>query len=56
VVRVLVVEDDPDVRGAVCGALRGEGFAVDEAGDWSQADVRMSVNDYDCLILSVEGC
>lgn len=30
---------------------RGEGFAVDEAGDWSQVDVSMSVNDYDCLIL-----
>jgi DNA-binding response OmpR family regulator len=50
-VRVLVVEDDPDVRGAVYAALRAEGFAVDQAADWSQADVSISVNDYDCLIL-----
>ena len=49
--RVLVVEDDPDVRGAVCATLRSEGFAVDEAVDWSQADISISVNDYDCLIL-----
>jgi DNA-binding response OmpR family regulator len=50
-VRVLVVEDDPDVSGAVCAALRSVGFAVDQAADWSQADVSISVNDYDCLIL-----
>lgn len=49
--RVLVVEDDPDVRGAVVGALRSVGFAVDQAADWSQADLSMSVNDYDCLVL-----
>jgi DNA-binding response OmpR family regulator len=49
--RVLVVEDDPDVRGAVVATLRSVGFAVDQAADWSQADVSMSVNDYDCLVL-----
>ncbi|GAB4061196.1 response regulator transcription factor [Catellatospora paridis] len=50
-VRVLVVEDDPEVRGVVVTALRAVGFAVDQAADWSQADVNMSVNDYDCLVL-----
>ncbi|MER6178708.1 response regulator transcription factor [Streptosporangium sp. NPDC001681] len=49
--RVIVVEDDPDVRGAVVSGLRSAGFAVDEAANWSQADLSMSVNDYDCLIL-----
>jgi two-component system copper resistance phosphate regulon response regulator CusR len=49
--RVLVVEDDPDVRSAVVTALRSVGFAVDQAADWSQADLSMSVNEYDCLIL-----
>jgi len=49
--RVLVVEDDPEVRGAVTIALRTGGFAVDQAADWSQADMSMSVNDYDCLVL-----
>jgi DNA-binding response OmpR family regulator len=45
------VEDDPDVRGAVTTALRTGGFAVDVAADWSQADQRMSLNEYDCLVL-----
>ncbi len=49
--RVLVVEDDADVRGVVALALRSAGFAVDEAVDWSQADLSISVNDYDCLVL-----
>jgi DNA-binding response OmpR family regulator len=50
-VRVLVVEDDADVRRAVVDALRTAGFAVDEASDWSQADLALSVNEYDCLVL-----
>ncbi|MFY1653933.1 winged helix-turn-helix domain-containing protein [Solwaraspora sp. WMMB762] len=49
--RVLVVEDDPEVRSAVVTALRSGGFAVDQAADWSQADLSMSINDYDCLVL-----
>lgn len=49
--RVLVVEDDPEVRSAVVVALRTVGFAVDQAVDWSQADLNISVNDYDCLVL-----
>ncbi|WP_203985217.1 response regulator transcription factor [Sphaerisporangium rufum] len=49
--RVLLVEDDGDVRGAVRTALRSVGFAVDEAANWSQADLSLSVNDYDCLVL-----
>lgn len=49
--RVLVVEDDGDVRRAVVDALRRAGFAVDEADDWSQADLSLSVSEYDCLVL-----
>lgn len=49
--RVLVVEDDVQVRAAVAAALRGAGLAVDEAADWAHADVSLTVNAYDCLIL-----
>ncbi|MBV6702578.1 response regulator transcription factor [Kitasatospora aureofaciens] len=48
--RVLVVEDDDDLRFAVAAALRGNGLAVDEAADLPAADEAMFVTDYDCLV------
>ena len=49
--RVLVVEDDAQVRAAVAVALRSVGLAVDEAADWAHADLSLTVNAYDCLVL-----
>ena len=48
--RVLVVEDDENLRVAVAGALRAAGFAVDAAGDLPTADEALSVNSYDCAV------
>jgi DNA-binding response OmpR family regulator len=49
-VRVLVVEDDDNLRVAVTGALRGAGFAVDSVSDLPAADEALSVNAYDCAV------
>ncbi|MGH3433618.1 MAG: winged helix-turn-helix domain-containing protein [Thermocrispum sp.] len=48
--RVLLTEDDEDLRAAVEAALRGAGFAVDAAVDLPQADEALAVNDYDCAV------
>ncbi|RKR91880.1 DNA-binding response OmpR family regulator [Micromonospora pisi] len=48
--RVLVTEDDEDLRVAVDASLRGAGFAVDTAIDLPQADEALSVNVYDCAV------
>ncbi|MFF5362776.1 response regulator transcription factor [Streptomyces scabiei] len=48
--RVLVVEDDDDLRFAVAAALRGGGLAVDEAGDLPAADEALYVTGYDCVV------
>ena len=48
--RVLVIEDDENLRVAVAVSLRGAGFAVDTAGDLPEADEALSVNDYDCAV------
>ncbi|MFF7994306.1 response regulator transcription factor [Kitasatospora xanthocidica] len=48
--RVLVVEDDDDLRFAVAAALRGNGFAVDEAADLPEADEALFVTAYDCVV------
>jgi two-component system OmpR family response regulator len=49
--RVLVVEDDADIRRAVARRLRAVGFAVDEADDQEAATQALEVNEYDCLVL-----
>jgi DNA-binding response OmpR family regulator len=50
-VRVLVVEDDVELRGALERRLRSSGFAVDAVGDIPDAEVYVDVNHYDCLVL-----
>lgn len=49
--RVLVVEDDEDLRTAVAAALRGAALAVDEARDLAGGDRLLFSNDYDCAVL-----
>ena len=49
--RVLVVEDESELRGAIARRLRAAGHAVDEAGDLADADEQVFVNDYGAVIL-----
>lgn len=49
--RILVVEDDPDIRASVAAGLANAGFAVDTAAEFVVADISLSANDYDCLVL-----
>lgn len=50
-VRVLVVEDDFELGRAVAAGLRSAGFATDLVGGVADADLRLSVNTYDCLVV-----
>jgi two-component system, OmpR family, response regulator len=50
-VRVLVIEDDANLRLALDVALRGAGFAVDTAADLPEVDEALSVHTYDCAIV-----
>jgi two-component system OmpR family response regulator len=49
--RVLLVEDEPDLRAIVAAGLRASGFFVDPVGDWAAADELLELNDYDCVVL-----
>jgi DNA-binding response OmpR family regulator len=49
-VRVLVTEDDENLRVAVDASLRAAGFAVDTAADLPEVDMALSVNAYDCAV------
>lgn len=51
--RVLVVDDDPDVRRLVEMKLRLEGVAADLASNGAEALVALESHDYDLVILDI---
>jgi DNA-binding response OmpR family regulator len=51
--RVLVVEDEPDLAAAVAISLRRDGYAVDVATDGATALDRLAVHDYDLVCLDL---
>jgi len=51
--RVLVVEDEPDLREALVQALREEGYAVDAAADGDEGLFKATSWDYDAIVLDL---
>jgi two-component system OmpR family response regulator len=51
--RVLVVEDEPDLRRLLEQALREEGYAVDVAGDGKTGLYKATTWDYDAVVLDL---
>src|SRR5437867_9284944 len=51
--RVLVIEDEPDVRRAVAEYLREEGYAVDAASDGEEGQFKANAWEYDVILLDV---
>jgi two-component system OmpR family response regulator len=51
--RVLVVEDEPELLRVVAKALREEGYAVDEAGDGDDGLFKATSWEYDAIVLDL---
>lgn len=51
--RVLVVEDEPDLLRVLAQALREDGFAVDEAADGKTALQKATTWEYDAILLDI---
>ena len=51
--RLLVVEDEADLRSSLMKALREEGYAVDGAGDGEEGLAKAECSDYDAVVLDV---
>ena len=51
--RILVVDDDPDIRSVVRAVLEAEGYAVDVAGDGFAALRAVDSTAPDCVVLDV---
>jgi len=51
--RLLVIEDEPDLLAGLARALRKQGYAVDTAGDGEEGLDKAQFTDYDAIVLDV---
>lgn len=51
--RLLIVEDEPDLLSSLAEALREDGYAVDEAADGEEGLTKALHCDYDAIVLDV---
>jgi DNA-binding response OmpR family regulator len=51
--RILIIEDDKDIRDFLRMSLESESFAVDEASDGERGSYTARTNDYDAIILDL---
>ncbi|MBP8855440.1 MAG: response regulator transcription factor [Oscillospiraceae bacterium] len=51
--KILLLEDEADIRRAVSKALTKQGYLVDEAEDGKQALLLFDINEYDLLVLDL---
>jgi len=51
--RILVIEDEPDLQRALTRALRDEGYAVDAAAEGEEGLFKAESYDYDAVLLDV---
>ncbi len=51
--RILVVEDEPDLLRSLAQALREEGYAVDTASEGEEGLYKAESSDYDALVLDI---
>src|SRR5512140_3144134 len=51
--RVLVIEDEPDLLGSVVQALREDGYAVDGAADGEDGLYKAENYEYDAVVLDI---
>jgi two-component system OmpR family response regulator len=51
--RVLAVEDEPDLLNSLMKALREDGYAVDGAPDGEEGLYKAETNDYDAIVLDI---
>lgn len=51
--KLLLVEDEPALRAALLGSLRQAGYVVEEAVDFVQAEDKIMLYKYDCVLLDL---
>jgi DNA-binding response OmpR family regulator len=50
---ILIIDDDPGIRGLLTVVLRRKGFECDVAADGAEAQTKLRRNDYDAILLDL---
>lgn len=51
--KILLIEDNPDLQAIISEALTKERYLVECAGTYAQASERVALYDYDCILLDI---
>lgn len=51
--KILIIEDEPSLREVIAKSLSAERYVVETAADFSSAEQKTSLYDYDCILLDI---
>lgn len=51
--KILVIEDEPDLRSMASDVLKKEGYVVESASSFAEAVQKLSMYEYDCILLDI---
>jgi two-component system, NtrC family, response regulator len=51
--RILVIDDDENIRKVVCAILKDKGYEVDQAGSGGEAIAKTGQNHYDLMLVDI---
>jgi DNA-binding response OmpR family regulator len=51
--KILIVEDEKDLRESMCAYLKQEGYLVESAGNFENALEKILVYEYDCIVVDI---
>ncbi len=51
--KILIIEDEPSLREIMQRALKEEGYVVETAATYFEADTKIAGYDYDCILLDI---
>ena len=51
--KILLVEDEPDLREILVKSLIAERYIVEEASNFTVAEEKINLYDYDCILLDI---
>ncbi|GAB3355039.1 response regulator transcription factor [Arachidicoccus ginsenosidivorans] len=51
--KILVIEDEPDLLAAIKTSLEKEAYIVESAGDFASASEKLGIYTYDCILLDI---